>query len=136
VLARANADALAAAQAPPTVRRSTARALRGLVAGAHVDPFGPGTGDVATPARARLWAAELARLEGRATAEEWERTAEEWDALHRPHDAAYARWRAAQCALRDGRGTVATRLLRRAATDAREHVPLWESAAATAATAG
>jgi tetratricopeptide (TPR) repeat protein len=68
--------------------------------------------------------AELARHDGVATAAFWTTAASCWDALHRPHDAAYARWRAAQCALRDGRGTVARSLLRRAAADAREHAPL------------
>jgi tetratricopeptide (TPR) repeat protein len=134
-LARANADALDASGAPPSVRRSTAHALQGLVAGAYADPFGPDAHDAATPARARLWVAELSRVARRATAEEWERAAVEWDGLPRPHDAAYCRWRAGQCALREGRGTVATRLLRRAAADARQHVPLYDSVTATAATA-
>ena len=51
----------------------------------------------------------------------------------RPHEAAYCRWRAAQAALRDGQGTVAARLLKRAAADAREHVPLSQAIAATRA---
>ena len=55
-----------------------------------------------------------------------------WDWLTRPHDAAYCRWRAAQCALRDGQGTIAVRLLKRAAADAHEHVPLSRAIAATA----
>jgi hypothetical protein len=134
-LARANGDALDAVAAPLDLRRATAQALRGLVAGAPADPFGPEARDAATPARARLWTAELSRVEGRAGVDEWERAAAEWGALPRPHDAAYCHWRAAQCALRDGRGTVAARLLRRAAADAREHVPLSGAVAATAATA-
>ena len=78
------------------------------------------------------WRAELARLAGSQGVESWRAAATAWDALDRPHDAAYCRWRAAQCALRDGQGTVAARLLRRAAADAREHVPLSEAIAATA----
>ncbi|HEY0644330.1 MAG TPA: hypothetical protein VGD39_12975, partial [Nocardioides sp.] len=97
-LARATADVLDGTAASPDLRRSTAQALHALVAGAHADPFGPGAHDAATPARARLWAAELARVEGRGTIEEWDRAATEWAALPRPHDAAYCRWRAAQCA--------------------------------------
>ena len=69
----------------------------------------------------------LARHDGVGTPALWTATASRWDDLHRPHDAAYARWRAAQCALRDGQGTVAQRLLRRAATDAGEHVLLVEA---------
>ena len=48
-----------------------------------------------------------------------------------PHDAAYCRWRGAQVALATGQGTVAARLLRRAARDAREHVPLSTAIAET-----
>ncbi len=66
--------------------------------------------------------------------ERWTRAAAGWDDLERPHDAAYARWRAAQTALRDGHGTVAQRLLRRAAADATAHVPLARAIATTAAT--
>jgi hypothetical protein len=98
-----------------------------------VDPFdhGPGAADV--PAWAATWTAELARLARDETVEVWVAAATEWDRLHRPHDSAYCRWRAAQVALRDGRGTIAARLLKRAATEAREHVPLSEAIAATAA---
>ena len=135
MLVRAHADELDGSKASSHARGSTSQALRSLVAGAHADPFGPDTLDAATAARALLWGAELRRVEDRATAEDWLRTAAEWDGLQRPHDAAYCRWRAAQCALLDGRGTVAARLLTRAAADAREHVPLWEAVNATAATA-
>ena len=54
----------------------------------------------------------------------WTLAASAWDKLTRPHDAAYCRWRAGQAALATGQATVAVKLLRRAATDAREHVPL------------
>ena len=56
-----------------------------------------------------------------------------WDRLHRPHDAAYYRWRGAQAAIANGQGTIAAKLLRRAARDAREHVPLASVIAETAA---
>ena len=78
------------------------------------------------------WRAELGRVAGTEVVEHWIAAAAAWDKLARPHDAAYCRWRAAQAAFRDGQGTVAARLLNRAATDAREHVPLSEAIAATA----
>jgi hypothetical protein len=77
------------------------------------------------------WAAEMARLTGGASVDQWVRVAQGWDDLSRPHDAAYCRWRAAQRALRDGQGTLAANLLARAARDAREHVPLSHALAAT-----
>ncbi|MFC7723908.1 ATP-binding protein [Nocardioides sp. GCM10028917] len=70
------------------------------------------------------WDAELVRARGTDTVDQWSRAAVAWGHLGRPHAAAYCRWRAAQVALREGRGAVADRLLRRAAADAREHVPL------------
>ena len=76
--------------------------------------------------------AELARAVRADHVAVWAGAARLWDGLGRPHDAAYCRWRGAQVALRDRQGTVAARLLKRAATDAREHVPL--SAAVAAAT--
>jgi len=69
----------------------------------------------------------------RPSTELWAEAARRWDGLHRPHDAAYCRWRGAQSALGIGHGTIALRLLRRAARDAREHVPLSEAIARTAA---
>jgi hypothetical protein len=81
-------------------------------------------------------AAELARLDATHRADQWAALATRWDDLARPHDAAYCRWRAAQCALRNGQGTLAARLLKKAAADTREHVPLSEAIAATRAGAG
>jgi hypothetical protein len=100
--------------------------------GQHADPFGPRAVPVDRAARWQ-WVAELARLEGTATVEAWTRAATEWDAFARPHDASYCRWRGAQTALAAGQATVAGRLLRRAAHDAREHVPLAAAIAETAA---
>ncbi len=82
---------------------------------------------------AALWECELARATDEDTPEQWSRAATAWDRLARPHDAAYCRWRAAQAALREGRATVARRLLERAAADAREHVPLHRAISATVA---
>ena len=77
------------------------------------------------------WAAEMARLAGTTTVDQWVQVARGWDDLSRPHDAAYCRWRAAQSALRDGQGTLAANLLKRSAQDAREHVPLSSAIAST-----
>ena len=77
--------------------------------------------------------AELSRAASADTVVEWAAAATAWDLARAPHDAAYCRWRAAQCALRVGQGTTAARLLRKAAADAREHVPLSRAIAATAA---
>jgi hypothetical protein len=75
-------------------------------------------------------AAEQARLDGTHRLDQWAALAARWDDLGRRHDAAYCRWRAAQRALRDSQGTVAAKLLRKAAADTREHVPLSEAIAA------
>ncbi|MFC7360682.1 ATP-binding protein [Nocardioides astragali] len=131
VHARAHADRLeianATATATATERHRVTDQLRDMAAGALVDPFGEEAFDVAVPAWSRSWRAELSRIRGDGTVEAWVSAASEWDRLTRPHDAAYCRWRGAQVALREGRGTVAGRLLGRAATDAREHVPLSEA---------
>ncbi len=76
--------------------------------------------------------AEMSRLGHRERTSGWADAATQWDGLGRPHDSAYCRWRGAQVALREGQGTVAARLLKRAATDSREHVPLNRAIAATA----
>ena len=98
--------------------------LLALLASARTDPFMQGRVPADGHAHGLTWTAELARLDGIQTVEHWVPAAAEWDRLTRPHEAAYCRWRAAQAALRDGQGTVAARLLKRAASDAREHVPL------------
>jgi hypothetical protein len=78
--------------------------------------------------------AELDRLSGTESVEHWVIAADKWEVLTRPHDAAYYQWRAAQVALDVGRGTVAAKLLNRAAIGAREHVPLQKAIARTAGT--
>ncbi|SFA77450.1 AAA ATPase domain-containing protein [Nocardioides alpinus] len=126
---RAAADMCAAA--PADERRDAARTLETFRAGLHHDPFEP-SAVLADRAAAPQWAAELGRLHGEDHVDAWLAAIRTWDSLSRPHDAAYCRWRAAQCALRDGQGTVAPRLLKRAARDAHEHVPLSEAIARTA----
>jgi hypothetical protein len=105
------------------------------VASARTDPFGVADCDVTVPASRQSWLAELSRIDGTESVADWVSAAAEWDRTRRPHDAAYCRWRAAEAALRHGEGTTADRLLRRAATGARTHVPLAQAIAATAATA-
>ncbi|GCD89926.1 AAA family ATPase [Nocardioides sp. LS1] len=87
--------------------------------------------DVATSAVDATYAAELARLTGEQTVELWVAAASAWDGIHRPHEAAYARWRAAQVALAGGQASTAATLLRKAGRQAREHVPLLSAIAAT-----
>ena len=71
--------------------------------------------DTHLAAHAATFTVELGRASGRDRAAEWGEAAALWDELERPHDAAYCRWRAAQVALREGHGTVAARLLKKAA---------------------
>ena len=71
------------------------------------------------------WRAELSRAGNNPDATLWGRAAEAWEGLDRPHRAAYARWRQAEALLAkpDGRSAAAP-ILRRAAEQAVEHVPL------------
>ena len=118
LVARAAAD-LAAAD--PRRRRPLLERLRRLWAQIGVEP---GNGPASGHACAATGEAELARLGGTQSVEIWAHAATEWDRLTRPFDAAYCRWRAAQVALATGQATLAQRLLKRAATDARTHAPL------------
>lgn len=108
------------------------RRLTDLRATARSDLFEAGRVPRDRHAHGLTWAAEMARLLDTASLDRWVAAAAEWDRLRRPHDAAYCRWRAAQVALRDGQGTMAHRLLVRAASDASQHVPLSRAIAATA----
>ena len=121
--ARAAADVADAAGASDATRRELRDQLHRLLEQAQVDPFARSGCFDARPAQGAAWAAETARLVGRPSLELWADGRRHWDRLGRPHDAAYCRWRGAQVALATGQGTVAARLLRRAARDAREHVP-------------
>ena len=129
--ARAHADRLEIANATAAERHRLTEQLHDMAAGALGDPFGEEAFDVAVPAWSRSWRAELSRIQGAGTVEAWVSAAAEWDRLTWPHEAAYCRWRGAQVALREGHGTVAGRLLNRAATEARGHVPLSEAIALT-----
>jgi len=131
--ARVLADRLDKTDTTAAQRRAMIQHLYDLRARAVTDPFAPNPLHAATPALTRLWRAELARIDGTATIESWARAASAFDRLTWPHDAAYCRWRAAQVAQRTGEGTLAARLLNRAAADARTHAPLSESIAATTA---
>jgi hypothetical protein len=75
--------------------------------------------------------AELARLAADSRPDRWVSAAKEWDAIGRPFESAYARWRGAQAALTTGHGTLANRLLQRAARDAHDHMPLTQAIRAT-----
>jgi hypothetical protein len=130
--ARGRADQLDADGATASERRRFADQLRATVARARSDPFAGPVRDASVPAASKWWRAELSRIVGTATVDEWVAAAVEWDRILRPHDAAYCRWRAGQEALREGQGTLAARLLRRAATDARTHEPLARAIAGTA----
>jgi tetratricopeptide (TPR) repeat protein len=124
--ARAAADLAEAEGLDPTLRSHSAQQLIGLRSHSVHDPLAH------DPAHRATWDAELARLGGTATVDHWVRAGAAWDGLGRPHDAAYCRWRAAQVALATGQGSVAGRLLKRAARDAREHFPLASVIAETA----
>ena len=130
--ARAHADRLDSEGATASQRRLLVAHLRANVTKASVDPFAGATRDASVPASERSWRAELSRIEETAAVDAWVSAAAEWDRIIRPHDAAYCRWRGAQVALRQGQGTIAARLLKRAATDARTHVPLRRAIDATA----
>ena len=119
--ARAAADV---AQADPARRLALTDRLATWQRQWSFDPLSPDATHAAAPATRSTWRAELARLAGTARVTHWTGAAEQWDLVGRPHDAAYCRWRAAEIALREGHGTLAARLLRRAHAQARGHVPL------------
>jgi DNA-binding CsgD family transcriptional regulator len=89
------------------------------------DPLAPRRVPADAGAQLASWEAELARLRGTSSATAWDTAASEWDRLTRPHRAAYARLRQAEALLAkpDGRAA-ATPLLRTAAGQAVQHVPL------------
>jgi tetratricopeptide (TPR) repeat protein/lambda repressor-like predicted transcriptional regulator len=132
VLARAVADMRTAGGLPaePARAQDSLEVLENLRRRARLDPLDPQRSSAGVAAGA-TWDVELQRARGTDTVDQWSRAATAWGHLGRPHAAAYCRWRAAQVALREGRGVVAERLLRRAASDAREHVPLSRAIART-----
>lgn len=124
--------ALAARAAADLGEPARAKPLLAVHAQLPSDPFAPHPLIAAVPAHGATWAAELARLKGIDTVDGWVAAAANWDRLSRPYDAAYARWRAAQVALRTAQGSTAGRLLKRAAQQAHGHVPLAEAIRRTA----
>ena len=130
--ARAAADVADASGAAVETRRDLHEQLRLLHDQAQIDPFAQSGHFEARPAHGAAWRAEMARLAGKPSLELWAETARHWDRLGRRHDAAYCRWRGAQIALVAGQATTATKLLRRAARDGREHAPLLSAIQQTA----
>ena len=118
---------LAARAAADLRDRARGEQLRDLHRRLTGDPFAPHPLLVTPAAQGATWAAELARLAGQETVDGWVAAGAAWDRLTRPYDAAYCRWRGAQVALETVQGTLAGRLLKRAAIDARGHVPLSEA---------
>ncbi|MFC7725440.1 ATP-binding protein [Nocardioides sp. GCM10028917] len=131
LIARAEADAAV----PGRPHSEARRRLAVLREQAHSDPF-DSTRWLHARAQEATWHAEMSRLTTHPAIEPWTAAANEWDALQRPFDAAYCRWRAGQAALTSSQGSIAHRLLTRAARDAREHVPLSARIARTSRDAG
>jgi DNA-binding CsgD family transcriptional regulator len=89
------------------------------------DPFTPAPSRPTAAADNAMWGAEWSRLRGESNVRQWEEAATAWDMLERPLRAAYARWRWAEALLAkpNGRASAAS-VLRAAARDAAQHVPL------------
>ena len=118
--ARAANDAQLLAQA--TVQ---AQHLMDLVATTRGDPFADLRVMPRNRAFGKSWHAELARLRGQSDPDAWAEAATAWNNLERPFRTAYARWRQAETILAHrGSRTEASHLLRAAAAQSREHVPL------------
>ncbi len=126
-LALAARSAADLAEADPRTRTDLMHRLHDLGQRIGRDAFGPARMPAERGACSATWAAELGRLSANQTVEAWATAAAGWDQLPRPHDSAYCRWRGAAVAMRAGQASVATKLLRRAQRDAREHLPLLEA---------
>jgi DNA-binding CsgD family transcriptional regulator len=99
--------------------------LADLHAAAKADPFAPRPLPVTGAAHGRSWRAEWTRLRGEHDSQAWHAAAAAWEALSRPHRAAYARWRQAEALLARPYGRApATEILRAAARQAAQHLPL------------
>jgi tetratricopeptide (TPR) repeat protein len=129
--ARAHADRLEMSHATAGERHRLVQQLEAMVAGARSSPFASHDREVSVPACAATWRAELARTAATESVDVWVSAATEWDRIARPHDTAYCLWRAARLAFQHGQGTVAARLLKRAAPKAVTHVPLKQAIAST-----
>ena len=132
--ARAAAD-LAEGEVPAGVARDRHRSALRLLRERAPESLFRSTRRADGPATGASWRAEAARLSGATSITLWTRAAGEWDKVDRPHDASYCRWRGAQDALTVGEGRIAQRMLRRAAQQAGEHVPLATVISETAARA-
>ena len=126
-LARSEADLAMKRRASDAQRQEGHHRLLSARRSATPDPLDDAPHGLEVPGDALVWRAEVARLLGEDRMGYWVEAAVEWDRLHRPHDAAYCRWRATQVSSPDGQGTLAARLQRRAARDAQGHVPLSEA---------
>ncbi len=132
-LARSEADLATTWRAGDAQRQETHQRLLNTRQSATPDPLNDAAHGPDVPGNALVWRAEVARLLGEDRIGYWVEAATEWDRLHRPHDSAYCRWRATQVASSEGRGALAARLRRRAASDAHGHLPLSRAVAKTAA---
>lgn len=127
--ARACGDLADELDAGPAHRRDLLRALLARRRQVSPDPLLA----TSSPTLAVAWEAEVSRLTERQDPRPWLDSAAVWDRRGRPHEAAYARWRAAVVVLASGRP--ADGLLQRAAREAGEHVPLRGAIRATLARA-
>jgi len=99
--------------------------LADLHAAAKTDPFASRLLPVTGAAHGLSWRAEWTRLRGEHDPQAWHAAAAAWEALSRPHRAAYARWRHAEALLARPYGRApATEILRAAARQAAQHLPL------------
>jgi len=135
-LARAEADLATMRRASDAQRYEGHRRLLDARQSATPDALDDAAQGPDVCGSALVWRAEVARLLGKDRIGDWAQAATEWDRLNRPHDAAYCRWRAMQVASPDGQGTLAARLRRQAAKDARGHEPLSRAIVRTAAHGG
>lgn len=105
--------------------QADSRRLADLHAAAKADPFAPRSLPVTGTAHGRSWLAEWTRLRGEHDPQAWHEAAAAWEGLSRPHRAAYARWRQAEALLARPYGRApATEILRAAARQAAQHLPL------------
>ena len=118
------AETIPAAERPAR-RQALLQRLLSLHEQAQADPFAPGAVSAERSANSAQWAAELGRLSSGQKVETWVSAATEWDRLETP-----ARCGVLPLAGRPGRAdstgqaNTARKLLKRAAAQAREHLPL------------
>ena len=103
--------------------RMSAQDVEDIYGGMRRDPFAGHPFYVTALAHGATWAAEVTRV-AVPRPDAWADAANAWNSLHRPHRAAYARWRQAEALLIAGRGSEAGDCLRDAAAVAHNHAPL------------